>query len=475
MQEENMLPHQMTVNMDFSQNIKTNVTRDETQGGNWSTQGCTLFISVLCFLCNATWNLRPQHLMKGQHVSVEIDDTLMFRYGVVMEEWIIGTTNLVSIWHPAMRKTIGYEIEKVKLRKIITVPHVVVSDYKGHDSVFVKCYLDELLLGPLGWLQSQQEFPGLNERIIEIHIDSDGAASHFKNKDSLFSTTDFQVKYGLKRLTWTFGAPGHGKGTWDGFGGILKNAATRRIVSESLIIKTALEVYDLLMRLFCSEIKQEEYAKTKRIKVKHWSIILLPEEKVKEYPTVEQNSIQNIEAFDGAGTQKIFFFEAMHRGGLGFQLSACWCPACIRGKRSGPFKSIEGCFSRELMEYKIIRCTDISWVNTSKTRVHNLACSLFNTLKEGDVIAYDPFLASGSRRQCRFDIGQVVRIAYPYEIEVSIWKSITSREYSKKPSVQNIHRDAVRFTFVESPIVQNKIVLTDEIFTIITKNFYNGV
>ena len=105
--------------------------------------------------------------------------------------------------------------------------------------------------------------------------------------------TDFQVKYCLERLTWTFGAPGHGKGTWDGFGGILKNAATRRIVSESLIVKTASEVLDLLTRLFCSEIKEEEYANTKRIKVKHWSIILLPDGEVKEYPTIEQSSIQS--------------------------------------------------------------------------------------------------------------------------------------------------------------------------------------
>ena len=166
------------------------------------------------------------------------------------------------IWHPAMRKTVEYEIEKVKLRKMITVPHVIVSAYKGHDSLFVKRYLDDLLFGPQGWLTTQQEFLGLKERIKEVHIDSDGAASHFKNKDSLFSTTVFQVKYCLERLTWTFGAPGHGKGAWDGFGGILKIAATRRIVSESLIIKTAEEVYELLQRPFCSEIKQEEYANT---------------------------------------------------------------------------------------------------------------------------------------------------------------------------------------------------------------------
>jgi hypothetical protein len=221
----------------------------------------------------------------------------------------------------AMRKTIGYEIEKVKLRKIITVPHVIVSDYKGHDSVFVKCYFDELLLG----------------------------------------------------------------------------------------------------------------------------------------------------------TQKIFYYEAMHRGGLGFQLSACWCPACIRGKRSGAFKTIEGCFSREPMEYKIIKCTDAAWVIMSKARVRSSACYLFNTLTVGDVTAFDPILPSGSRMQRRLNIGQVVRTSYPYDIEVSIWKSVTSKEYIKKPSVQNIHRDAVRFTFVNSPIIQNKIVLTEEIFSTTTKKFYNGI
>ena len=411
-------------------------------------------------------------MLKGQHVSVAIGDTTVYyKYGTVVEEWIIGSNSPVSIWHPAMRQVVSYDIEKIKLRRMITVPHVIVSDYKGHDSSFVKCYLDDLLLGPAGWLQSQIEFGGLKERVSEVHIDSDGAASHFKNKDSLFSMTDFQVKYCLDRLTWTFGAPGHGKGTWDGFGGILKNAAMRRIVSESLIIKTAKEVYDLLIRLFYSEIKQEEYANTKRIKIKHWSIVLLPDDDVKKYPTIEQSSIQNIEAFDGSGTQKIFFFEAMHRGGMGFQLSACWCPACIEGTRSGAFKSIEGCSSKEPFEYKIIKCTDTEWIKQSKFRGRNLACNLFNTLKNGDVIVFDPMLASGSRRQCRFDIGQVTKISYPYDIEISVLKSITPTEYIWKQSVQNIQRDVLRFKFLDNPIMQNKIVLNGGIFTAITKNF----
>ena len=67
---------------------------------------------------------------------------------------------------------------------------------------------------------------------------------------------------------WIFWAPGQGKGTWDCFRGILQNDAKRRKISESSIIQIAAVVYELLHRLFCSEIK-EEYANIRRIKVKH--------------------------------------------------------------------------------------------------------------------------------------------------------------------------------------------------------------
>ena len=42
MQEENMLPYQMTVNKDLSQNIMTNVTREDIQGG-YSFYKCFMF------------------------------------------------------------------------------------------------------------------------------------------------------------------------------------------------------------------------------------------------------------------------------------------------------------------------------------------------------------------------------------------------------------------------------------------------
>lgn len=109
-----------------------------------------------------------------------------------------------------------------------------------------------------------------------------------------------------------------------------------------------------------------------------------------------------------------------------------------------------------------------------KNALNTVILALFNTLRVGDIIAFDPMLSNGRRRQCRFDIGQVVEISYPYDIEISVWKSITSTEYVEKLTLTNIRRDALRFKFADNPIVQNKIVLNHEIFTKITKNFYNG-
>ena len=52
--------------------------------------------------------------------------------------------------------------------------------------------------------------PGLAERIQTLHICSDGAAAHFKQRGSLHYITGLSVK-SRYNMTWTFGCPGHGK------------------------------------------------------------------------------------------------------------------------------------------------------------------------------------------------------------------------------------------------------------------------
>jgi hypothetical protein len=77
----------------------------------------------------------------------------------------------------------------------------------------------------MGWLNTQGREIVLSERIRTIDIDSDGAASHFKQRGFIHFITALSVLYDLT-ITWTFGCAGLGKGPWDGLGGIVKNKTT---------------------------------------------------------------------------------------------------------------------------------------------------------------------------------------------------------------------------------------------------------
>lgn len=70
--------------------------------------------------------------------------------------------------------------------------------------------------------------------------------------------------------------------------------------------------------------------------------------------------------------------------------------------------------------------------------------------------------------RCRFDIGQVVIINYHFDIEVLMSKCTTPSKKSSKLSVQHNHSEIIRHTFKENPILQYKIVLTDDTLTTIT-------
>lgn len=165
-------------------------------------------------------------------------------------------------------------------------------------------------------------------------------------------------------------------------------------------------------------------------------------------------------------------------------MSACWCSPCIRGIRQGAFKGIQGCYSGESLEYKVLRRKDIAWVTETESRTRSLACDLSRTLKSGDVIAYDPRLLHTNRRSCRFNIGEVISIQYPYDIFVNLFESNSNTQYVRKNLINcvQIHSYALRYKFANNPMIvstiQNKTVykleLTDEIFATITKNFYNG-
>jgi len=63
-------------------------------------------------------------------------------------------------------------------------------------------------------------------------VHSDNAAQHFKSSKSLHWLSKQIEGMGFKSVLWDFGPPGHGKGEWDGLGGMLKQWIRQRKLSK---------------------------------------------------------------------------------------------------------------------------------------------------------------------------------------------------------------------------------------------------
>lgn len=81
-----------------------------------------------------------------------------------------------------------------------------------------------------------------------MRVHSDNAPSHFKCSKTLYFLTslpDRLKSWGWRgrhtfRVVWEFGAPGHGKGVWDGIGAWMKRTVRQDIVDHTPNLPTVL-------------------------------------------------------------------------------------------------------------------------------------------------------------------------------------------------------------------------------------------
>lgn len=110
-----------------------------------------------------------------------------------------------------------------------------------------------------------------------------------------------------------FGCPGHGKGVWDGLGGIIKHAVLKYQLTHNYVMDSCEQVHALITQLFDSDIKQEEYRKRNNIQCKQWFIRYTkstdtdPIREAMETAT-HIDRLDNIQGFK-VGTHRLFFFE----------------------------------------------------------------------------------------------------------------------------------------------------------------------
>lgn len=329
------------MSVDFGENMRTDNSRNKTQSSYFKTASVTVFMGVPQYLDLVRWNDLFSVLEPGTEVSVELEDRPdEFVYGIVAESTGASSdTSAVMVTLPYLDSiTVSVPRLHVHPRKLITEALVIVSDDKKHDSYAVQHFLEEVFVNR--WLQGKPI--DFRRRILEVIFDSDGAPSHFKQKYTLQSLYGIKTNAPFTRLRWLFGAPGHGKGVWDGLIGVVKNKAIAHMIRERLVYANSSEgaygIFLLIKDLFDKEIAPHEEATN--LTVRKWNVEWVSTEDIQKRRPAEgavREEVDTITAFvSRIGVRKLFCFEAdgdLETGttSLIVQRFGHFCSLCMKG------------------------------------------------------------------------------------------------------------------------------------------------
>jgi hypothetical protein len=169
------------------------------------------------------------------------------------------------------------------------------------------------------------------EPIHSVHIHSDNAGQHFKSNKTLNFLSRLGEKLGVP-VTWSFGCPGHGKGPWDGVGGMFKRVLRRDTLDTMSIyhcvLKTYADVARALRKRFCHVGWEKAHDIESNFTVNK---VVVHEAGIGE---IERPVVD--EEFDSIdGIQKSFGFRALRHGVVLQRWFDCWCPTCMSVTQPG--------------------------------------------------------------------------------------------------------------------------------------------
>ncbi len=228
----NSRPLTIARDIDFAENGSIE-NFDKIQSEHWVTNQYTLFMSIVSFLMVDEWNKEVGILNNNAEVTVNGE-----RY--IGEQRAETCINSKSYWEKIIRRDENdtYIVENAdaeqrkvsrsqlrhRSRHIICCGHV--SDDKRHDRFAMQHFTDEEFKYIEAYIS--ETFPNdLNNNVIQqLHQHSDNASQHFKSTGAIEYFTSLIMKRGGATkcmYVYSFGAPGHGKGVFDGIGGAIKN------------------------------------------------------------------------------------------------------------------------------------------------------------------------------------------------------------------------------------------------------------
>ena len=361
----NSRPLAVARDIDFAEN-GTIENFDKVQSEHWITKQYTLFMSVSSFLEVDKWNDEDGKLEIGSEVTVNGE-----RY--VGNEQEKTPININSYW-AKVAKLAGedvcevedadgkmHEVHRSTMRlchcHIICCGHV--TDDKLHDRFAMKQFTDKELDYLEGYMKDS--FPNnlINGSIKRLHQHSDNASQHFKSTGSLeYFSSLIRDRGGPTECAYvySFGAPGHGKGVFDGVGGAIKNKVHSLIKAtkttnegvpgvESVYINDVKDVFQAISHHFENS-DNHVRKKAGGNPIDHFKFFL--------YLLCDNNPIQQLveEFHQLIGISSNYQFAVNNVGCVYMRKRSCWCPACLSKLMQstltwGETCSIGNCISRQ--------------------------------------------------------------------------------------------------------------------------------
>ena len=385
--ERNRCPGWVQSDVDFAMDGEIPPPRGRSaQQDHWSPMSFTAFIQVVSWLVSEAWVSRSSVLSVGESVTVEPAESSQpgatqpaansFWAEIVSKPSAASEVTDPQLQEYGVRRHNAaaaaplewVERRYLRHRKLHTKAFIHISDDKTHDSHAAQTfmgktfkYLEEHVLG---------NGPG-KETFFAWHMHSDNAPSHFKSSKTMHFLTTLPAQLASWaaalpfsfRVFWEFGAPGHGKGVWDGIGAWMKRTVRQDIVdnrppdrktikTESGNVLSPKEVAEHLKASF----NTEEYVQSHLQKTINEVVVIYT-------PTAEIIRPKPDHKYAAMpGMKKTFLFMPVREGVVLQRDFACWCGACMRASAPG-----EGSMDAS---YRCVECESegLGWRETDVSR-----------------------------------------------------------------------------------------------------------
>ena len=326
------------------------------QSDHWCPMSFTAFIATLSWIPRATWISRSSELPVGAAVTVEPADKSSAgsiepaegSYGGEVVELPLRSDGLTD---PELQqygiRRFGADadapLEMVERRFLRhrarhTKAFVHISNDKTHDSQAAQTFINKTI----EYIEENYVKTG-KETFFAWHMHSDNAPSHFKSSQTMNYLTKLPARLaswaagtGLTfRVFWEFGAPGHGKGVWDGIGAWVKRTVrqdivdhrpptNRSVLTASGDILSPKQVAEHLKARF----DNDEYVQ-QHLKATINQVVVIYTD-TSEIVRVTTNKYSQM-----PGMKKAFLWMAVREEVVLQRSFACWCPACMHASSPG--------------------------------------------------------------------------------------------------------------------------------------------